>query len=181
MSLSLVSASSGGFQSITADDLKCLQAAQFNHDETYHREIARLTVQRRLTHMTLHFAKYCGRLLGDQEGEEQTIADVFAIALSSANILGLTLTPLAHSETQTATKEDFVRALGIAMGRMSAACEKLDHLEEFPFRQTLRESVSHIAEATLAYSAAKGWNLKSLVTTRLEDVRSRAFLPGLPS
>ena len=180
MSLSLVSASSGGFQPLTADDLKRLQVAQFNHDETYHREIARLPVQRRLTHMTLHFAKYCGRMLGDQEDEEQTIADVFAITLSSANILSLTLTPLAHPEKQP-TRAEFVRALGIAMGRMSAACEKLDHLEDFPFRQTLKESVSNIAEATLAYSAAQGWNLKSLVTTRLNDVRSGAFLPGLTS
>ena len=39
-----------------------LQLEQFEHDEKYHREIARLTTHHRLNHMALHFAKYTGQL-----------------------------------------------------------------------------------------------------------------------
>jgi hypothetical protein len=73
MSLSLVSASGSGFESLSATDLRQLQVEQFSHDETYHREIARLPVQQRLTHMTLHFAKYVGRLLADDSDDSRTI------------------------------------------------------------------------------------------------------------
>jgi hypothetical protein len=178
MMLSLVSANLGGFTPLSALDLQQLQAAQFKHDEVYHREIARLPVQRRLTHMTLHFAKYCGRLLAQEANEQQTIADIFAITLSSANILSLPLAKLLDAEARRSHNSSFVHDLGIATGKMSAACEKLDHLEDFPYRQVLRESVSDIAHATMNYCGTKNWDLKGMVTTRLESVRGKVFLPS---
>jgi hypothetical protein len=178
MTLSLVSANLSGFAPLSVGDLQQLQAAQWHHDETYHREIARLPVQRRLTHMTLHFAKYCGRFAADEVNELQTVADVFAITLSSANILGLTLATIINSEDRPMERADFFRALMMATGQMSAACEKLDHLEDFPYRKVLRENVCGIAKATMGYCETKSWDLKSIVATRLAAVRSKAFLPG---
>ena len=177
MSLSLVSARPDGFEPLSASDLRQLQAQQFQHDETYHREIARLPVQRRLTHMTLHFAKYCGRLADSNVNEQLTVVDIFVIALSSANILGFVLAEPGRTGKQRVSRKVFERDLTIAMGRMSAACEKLDHLEDFPFRSVLRDSVKDIAKVTMAYAENRGWNLKTMVMARLEGVRSRAFLP----
>lgn len=177
MSLSLVSASHLGFRPLTAADLQKLQVEQFRHDETYHREIARLPVQRRLTHMTLHFGKYCGRLFDNKNDEQQTIADIFAITLSSANILGFDLTPLRNSNHESLARNEFVTALVVAMGKMSAACEKLDHLEDYPFKQVLIEGVHQISQATLAFAASQSWDLSSIVVNRLQSVRRKAFLP----
>ena len=78
---------------LSPDDLARLQWEQFEHDEKYHREIARLTVQDRLKHMALHFAKYSGGLAaGPDEAElRRLVTDIFVIALSSANILNVRL------------------------------------------------------------------------------------------
>lgn len=176
MSLSLITTDSGELGSITALELQALQSEQFYHDEKFHREIVRLSVQDRLRHMTLHFSKYVGRLLQAEDGDRQTIVDTFIIALSSANILGLHLS--LESESQPLNRQEFIARLGVATGRMSAACEKLDHLEDFPFRQTLREGVIDITAAVISYSTAQKIDLPQLVRRRLASVRSKAFLPG---
>lgn len=176
MSLSLITTDSCGLGSLTTLELQALQAEQFDHDEKFHREIARLSVQDRLRHMTLHFSKYVGRLLQAEEGERQTIVDTFIIALSSANILGLHLS--LDTESQPLNRQEFIVRLGVATGRMSAACEKLDHLEDYPFRQTLREGVIDIAAAVISYSIAQKIDLPRLVRSRLAGVRSKAYVPG---
>jgi hypothetical protein len=176
MSLSLITTDTSGIGSLTASELQALQAEQFDHDEKYHREIARLSVQDRLRHMTLHFSKYVGRLLEDEKGDEQIIVDTFIIALSSANILGLHLSP--NLPAQSLARQDFISHVGIAAGRMSAACEKLDHLEDFPFRQTLRDGVVAIAVAVMHYSAKQKLDLPKLVRTRLTSVRDKSFVPS---
>src|SRR5437870_3927471 len=77
--------------------LSALQLEQFRHDETYHREITRLTVHQRLNHMALHFAKYVGLIASEahQNSDEQrlnrAIIDGFIIGLSTANVLNLKL------------------------------------------------------------------------------------------
>jgi hypothetical protein len=176
MSLSLITTDKGGLGSLTAFELQALQAEQFDHDEKYHREIARLSVQDRLRHMTLHFSKYVGRLLQSDRGDQQILVDTFVIALSSANILGLHLSP--NEPTQSLNRQEFIARLGVATGRMSAACEKLDHLEDFPFRQTLREGVIDIATAVIGYSIKQKLDLPNLVRDRLVSVRGKAFVPG---
>jgi hypothetical protein len=176
MSLSLITTDKSRIGSLTASELQALQAEQFDHDEKYHREIARLPVQDRLRHMTLHFSKYVGRLLEADKCDEQVIVDTFIIALSSANILGLNL--LADLPVQSLTRQDFIARIGVAAGRMSAACEKLDHLEDFPFRQTLRDGVVAIAVAVMHYSAELKLDLPKLVRTRLTSVLDKSFVPS---
>ena len=178
MSLSLITADAGEIGPLTVSDLHALQSEQFGHDEKFHREIARLPVQDRLRHMTLHFSKYVGRLLQSHSDDQQVIVDTFIIALSSANILGIHLLPTAPRASLS--RQAFIARLGVATGRMSAACEKLDHLEEFPFRQTLREGVTDIAASVMIYSPVQQLELLNLVRTRLASVRGKAFVPGQP-
>ena len=179
MSLSLVSTENNGFRPLSAEDLKLLQAEQFEHDEGYHREITRLPVQKRITHMALHFSKYVGRLFEGAD-DERALTDIFVIALSSANILGIHLQTIEHFE---AAKEDdsrgrFVATLARASGRMSAACEKLDHLEEYPYRPTLSEAVLSISTAAQTFAASKNLDLSAMVRVRLVGVRHKVFKPG---
>ena len=179
MSLSLVSATPDGFHPLTAEEFDQLQLQQFRHDETYHREIARLSVQNRLTHMTLHFAKYAGYLAegGDDQRIRQVATDIFIIALSSGNILNQRFSDVIDLLTaaRDADTMDFVRHLTISSGRMSAACEKLDHLEDFPFRSTIKEGVNDIMKGVLAFCASNKWDLRDLVRMRLEGIRAKSI------
>jgi hypothetical protein len=64
-----------------------LQRAQFDHDERFHREITRLSIEARLKHMALHFCKYTGRFAAvvhspeDSSLRSKTITDTFIISL----------------------------------------------------------------------------------------------------
>jgi hypothetical protein len=179
MSLSLVSATPYGFEPLTTEEFDRLQLQQFRHDETYHREIARLPVQRRLAHMTLHFAKYAGYLAEgcDEARLQQITTDTFVIALSGANILNYRLSEVGNplSGVDVNSEADFARWIVIAAGRMSAACEKLDHLEDFPFRLVIRDGIIVCAKAALAFCAFKNWNASELVRARLKGIKNRSF------
>jgi hypothetical protein len=167
------------------DALERLQLEQFRHDETYHREIARLSTQDRLKHFALHFAKYAGNLAEEQADRarvQRVVVDVFVIATSCANTLNLRL-PEALSQEVAASEpagdaKDFLMALTINAGKMAAACEKLDHLEEFPFRATIRAAALALIQSSILFAEARGWNLEDLVHTRLAAVKEKMIFHG---
>lgn len=147
--------------SSAADELFALQVAQLKHDEFYHREIARLTVHARLNHMALHFAKYVGQLATAIESNDfplirQTITDAFVIALSSSNTLNVSLgaeIPFARDARSVAELgrllldndglgNQLLLSFAVPTGQIARACEKLDHVEGFPFRETIAAGVS---------------------------------------
>ncbi|KZX93920.1 hypothetical protein A3718_08355 [Erythrobacter sp. HI0019] len=165
------------------DDLSRLQWAQFEHDEKFHREIARLTVQDRLKHMALHFAKYSGGLAEGPSEDElcRLVTDVFVIGLSSANILNLKLAD-RHNELSSAANVDgdgdFATKIAIASGRLAAACEKMDHLEAFPFREKITEEVLALLGAAISFADGRGWDLPSMVAKRLQPVKEKNIFYG---
>src|ERR1700692_2758213 len=77
-----------------------LEVEQHHHDETYHREIARLSLHHRLNHMALHFSKYVGKLAAarDSAAMTSTFVDTFIIAMSTANILNVKLWDLLETQ-----------------------------------------------------------------------------------
>lgn len=157
-----------------------LQWQQFEHDEKYHREIARLTVQDRLKHMALHFAKYAGSLADAPQDQvvKRLVTDIVVIAISSANILNLRLSD-QHNALRDGCKEPgLATAIAIAAGRMAAACEKMDHLEAFPFRERISESVLELLSKALTYAEAKGWDVEALVAARLQPVKEKSIFYG---
>lgn len=162
-------------------ELDQLQLEQFEHDETYHREIARLPVQNRLRHMTLHFAKYSGNFaeaqaVDDEEAIQRIATDVFIIGLSTANILNFRLSEaLAHEgkETGEIDRPSLATSLAIHAGRMAAACEKLDHLEDFPFRPAIRAATEKLVQAAIDFAEMRNWNLRHLVQIRLKPIKEK--------
>jgi hypothetical protein len=176
-----------------------LQREQFEHDERFHREITRLSVHARLNHMALHFCKYTGQLAavcvsGDAALRLRTLTDSFIIALSSANILSMNLsehiapnlgyaaTPhdiglhLAGLIQQTAKIDDhwLLVTHAVNAGKMARACEKVDHLEAFPFREELREAVLKLCQTALAGASANNIDLFSAVQERRKEIRARS-------
>lgn len=161
-------------------DFDRLQLEQFKHDEMYHREIARLSTQDRLKHMALHFAKYAGNLAenSDEGMIQKAVTDTFIIAVSTANTLNMRLSDTIGHEPQDGTRADFGRLLTIQAGRMAAACEKLDHLEDFPFRPAIRDATIVLVGASIAEADRSRWNIAELVRTRLTGVKQKMIFHG---
>ena len=182
-----------------ASQLFELQVEQHRHDETYHREIARLTVHHRLNHMALHFAKYAGKVAAAADVDQMTAVyvDVLIIALSTANILNEELWELIESEKKdfpnlSAWATNWVIRSGIhvydtvilltetvrAAGRMAAACEKIDHLEDVPFRMETKASVGRLSALSIAFLVSQDIDPISAVHERLHSVKKRLKLHG---
>lgn len=162
-------------------DWAAVQLAQFKHDEKYHREISRLTVQDRLRHMALHFAKYAGRLQEDCADLtfKRMATDALIIAISSANTLNIDLTAKGLDRVSSnATREAFTKRLAIAAGRMAGACERLDHLEDFPFRAAITAEVLSILSACIDLFDAEGWELAEERENRLAPVKAKSIFHG---
>lgn len=157
-----------------------LQWQQFEHDEKYHREIARLTVQNRLKHMALHFAKYAGNLADAPQDQavKRLVTDIVVIAMSSANILNLRLSDQHNALRGGRGESGFATAITIAAGRMAAACEKMDHLEAFPFRERISEAVLELLSQALAFAEARGWDVEEMVAARLQPVKEKSIFYG---
>lgn len=77
-----------------------VQLQRLEHDEKYHKEIYSLSVQNRITHVCLNFAKYTGQISEIVCSEEsiegndklkRTIVDIFASVTILANILNTKL------------------------------------------------------------------------------------------
>lgn len=173
-----------------------LQVEQHQHDEKYHREIARLSLHHRLNHMALHFAKYAGKIAGANDPIElqDVFVDVLVIALSTANVLNLDLGELlqmdnrefsgllelglAAAERNSSNEVSLLNQFTVATGRIAGACEKIDHLEEINFRAEIRGGVARLAELAIGYIASRGADPAEAVRNRLTGVKRRLKLHG---
>jgi hypothetical protein len=180
-------------------ELFALQVEQHQHDEIYHREIARLSLHQRLNHMALHFAKYTGKIAvaEDSRSVSAVYVDVLVIALSTANIVNVELFDLLEkdgrefaglltfarslaSSMQSVIGDPhaLLRATAVASGRMAAACEKIDHLEEISFRAEIRDCIAQFGSIALAFLSSNGIDPMQAARDRLGAVKKRLKLHG---
>ena len=176
-----------------------MQVEQHDHDERYHREIARLSLHQRLNHMALHFAKYAGKAASARDLRETVpvYVDVLIIALSSANILNVELwdamepknrefpgllafgrTLASDMPAQMQDRDLLLKETVIASGRMASACEKIDHLEDISFRREIGASIAKLGGISLAVISHHGLDPVQAVRERLSDVKRRLKLHG---
>jgi hypothetical protein len=172
-----------------------MQVEQFKHDELYHREIARLTVKERLTHMALHFAKYVGYLshIDSDDRLNRVIVDTFIIALSSANTLNFKVaerlpvnaadfsslrelgSALENSGTSGRDSTSMLRALARPVGHMAKACEAMDHIEAFPFREEISAAVVEIFSFALVAASQSEIDIVNETRSRLRKVKEKSI------
>jgi hypothetical protein len=176
-----------------------LQREQFAHDERFHREIARLNTEARLKHMALHFCKYTGQFATALHNPDtaalrfRTITDSFIISLCSANTLNFDLSKhIAPQLGGAATLRDLglhlasqlypaailddswlLTAHAIHAAKMARACEKIDHLEAFPFREEIQQAVLRLCQIAIIAAHANSLDLASAVQERRKEVRCR--------
>jgi hypothetical protein len=168
------------------DFLPQLQAGQLRHDTVAHQDILHLILPRRLTHFTLHLAKYQAGLHGSlipaaSPTRQRLITDSMIIVLAAANGMKVDLrarisqsstgSVFEANRTRTSTSlTDLVNGYIQSVGRMAKACEALDHLEDFPVRQVLELSVIELALTVGAISQVDGLDLKASVEKRWYEI-----------
>lgn len=177
--------------------LEELQWKQLQHDEKYHKDIWLLSVQQRITHMTLHLAKYSAKLTvaaidKDVDEFKKTVIDCLIIIISSANIFNSRIYDIAISEQEQKLETltdlanllidteqlnagesellDFSKRITFNVGKMCKAVESLDHLEPFPFRQSITECLGLCFRVSLA-------SLYTLTDEKLETLFSNRLIP----
>ena len=172
---------------------------QFAHDERFHREIVHLSTETRLKHMALHFCKYTGQFATVLQNSDtaalrfRTITDSFIISLCSANALNFNLSEhiapqiegaatlrdlglhLARQLYPAATLDDswLLTAHAIHAARMARACEKIDHLEAFPFRDEIQNAALRLCQIAIIAAYANSLDLASAVQDRRKEIRLR--------
>lgn len=185
------------------NELFKLQLEQLKHDQKYHKDIQVLPLHQRLNHMALHFAKYAGRVaeqdkLNDPLPLNKTIVDLFLITLATANMLNMrvadyldiaeggdfsSLKQLGDKLAETAANdyEDrlwLLKAVAIPSGKIAKACETLDHIEPFPYREELSENTIELCSAALIAAAKREINLPHAAKDRLKDVEKKLVFHG---
>lgn len=161
---------------------RTIQLEQFRHDERFHREITRLAVKERLTHMALHFAKYAGYLAEgvDDASYKRVVTDIFVIGVTTANSLNVRLFDALQlrGPIHARNVDDLTQIVTINAGRMAAACEKLDHLESFPYRQTVQDAAVALVAVAICVANQHGWDVRELVRDRLQPVKEKSIFYG---
>lgn len=182
----------------------CLQWSQMRHDQLYHKDIVILPVADRLKHMALHFAKYVGDIADaldskDDEKLRRALIDGYIISLASANALNVDLgkevcTEQTDSEISlmdlglqiakargqlTVDDNGFHRRFAHCTGRLAKACESVDHLEPYPFRDSMKEQVVALFKLFLAEAAIRQLDLAQQSKIRLRAVEERSIFDDL--
>lgn len=178
-----------------------LQLEQRVHDKFYHPDICLLNVHQRLNHYALHFAKYCGRISkadidDDLASLRLALVDTFVIVLAASNTLNLRLseaipelanasdlsdtdTKLAGAVVKAAKKNGLLACYAIYSSEIAKACESVDHLEAYPFREKITAGVVSLGRLVLGESARLGLDLAAEVRRRLAEVKTRSMFHGL--
>ena len=185
------------------DELFTLQLEQLKHDQKYHRDICILPIHQRINHMALHFSKYSGRIAeyygsNDARPLNSTIIDTFIISLVSANIMNILLAdhiPFANDNELNSLKElgsslvdntdyDYrdrswlLKAIAIPSGRLAKACESLDHIDTYSYREQMVKCTAEICVVALVAATTREIDLRQLAKQRLSEVESNLIFHG---
>ncbi|KHL56235.1 hypothetical protein OZ10_09290 [Xanthomonas cannabis pv. cannabis] len=157
--------------------LRRMQSAQRLHDELFHPEIVRLEAGRRIAHLALHLAKYCGdikaaSLEGDESRYRRAIVDSAIIASSAATALHI---DLSVSEFAFSCEDDFEfeDVMVISVGKLAKAVEALDHVEDFPSRRVWSEEFPKIFACAARQIEGWGADVIQSIFARLDFVRKK--------
>lgn len=185
------------------DELFMLQLEQLKHDQKYHRDICVLPIHQRINHMALHFSKYSGRIAESLGGNDvqplhTTIIDTFIISLATANILNIHLAdrvPFANDDRIASLQElgnaledsanyDYrdpawlLKAIAIPSGRLAKACESLDHIDAYPYREEMSKQTVELFTVALVAATKRELDLRQSAKHRLIEAEGKLIFHG---
>lgn len=166
----------------TSINLIQLQQRQYLHDKDFHPDILGLSTADRLKHFTLHNAKYAARFAAEEDSEDSkvflaTLTDAFVIILATANTLlqRLELDKMGSSPKELSRENmtlSFTRRYLSQVGKMAKACESIDHLEAFPFREAITDANLALVKLVWEESSRRNVDLIQAYAKRIDDVES---------
>jgi hypothetical protein len=179
-----------------------LQCNQLDHDEKYPKEITNLSLTDKYKHLTLHLAKYHGQLTQAMAARPANLNDIqrltvdsFIIACSFANNLNVMLaehlmfTPShksfsdygssyrgIHNIKKTKSFRYHVHvSYSLVVSNLATACEKLDHLESYNYKDTFIQNVVHLIKLTMALCNYYKIDLELAIAERRREVQRRSI------
>ena len=141
--------------------LQVLLSRQREHDARYHRDIQGLAIGPRIQHLTLHLAKYVGRLSSLRDDQRtsplvtRTLVDGLIVSMSVCNAIELGAESIATSANEGAklgaTAGDAALSLAVPVGRLAKACEAMDHLEYLDYTREIKSAIRDVLHVLLAF------------------------------
>lgn len=150
------------------------QASQRAHDNAYHPDIVSLGTHRRMTHVTLHLAKYLRVFAASDDAEEyqRVFSDTFIMTTSACNILNLRAASLVQQIDSKLNRDDFLKEYIVSLSVLAKACDAADHIEDYPINRKWKDSVSTFFQLCLARAASLNIDLLQASRNRLKQVES---------
>lgn len=163
---------------MTPYNLYKIQFRQNEHDLKYHKDILSLGTQNRIKHLALHFAKYLGKLIYE-ENSKKTLSDIAICCLSLANALNIQLEITRKKQiTVVKQKKEFIENYIRSISLIAKACESLDHLESYPSRNVLIEESNNIISLIISHLHSVGFTLNDIVEDRWKQIeKNYIFCP----
>lgn len=171
--------------------LQQLQVGQHNHDVAAHQDILYSLAPKKLTHFTLHFAKYQGAISlamksGNTDSLHRALIDSMIIALAAANAMNLDLSGRVREKLKEVSadqseievdklRHDLLLDYVEIVARKAKACEVIDHLEDYPSRPVLERSVVELVILLDRFAQCEQLDLLAAISERWARVEQRAF------
>lgn len=159
-----------------------LQVKQIKHDLYAHRDLFHALLPKKMTHYTLHFAKYQGQLMeamdtDSKEAFEKALVDSLIITIASANAMNLDLDKALKNINVEPLSSPFdaLKKYISTVSKMAKACEVLDHLESYASKDILEKAVYDLFSTIDFLSSSMTSDIVYEVEKRWETIESNNF------
>ena len=158
--------------SVTIEQLVEQQVYQEKHDNFAHFDVFGLRRVDRLKHLTLHLAKYVGRLSDtDDIVIRDTIVDAFLITISIINSIEIDLGKTKLPQPSTAKIR--INRWAPAVGRIAKSCEAMDHLEWLDYRSEISSAALDLLSNIILDTQLLNIDLDKASKKKRADIESK--------
>lgn len=149
------------------------QIRQLEHDKNYHADIFALTLPKRMTHITLHLAKYAYEIakIAESNDVSKSFVDAFIMVVSASNLLKIELADLeidSYSNDEPVFLDEYLKNLKT----LSKACESYDHFEKYSYHDKWNEAVRNLYLSFIIQSSVMNIDIVDEANKRLDEVDS---------
>ena len=149
------------------------QIRQLEHDRNYHGDIFAFSLSKRMTHITLHLAKYAYEVtkVAESNNISKSFVDAFVMVVSAANLLKIELSDL-QVDNQSNNSPIFLDEYLKNLATLSKACESYDHFEKYSYHEKWNEAIQSLYLNFILQSSAINIDIVDEASKRLDEVDS---------
>ncbi|QCR86440.1 hypothetical protein FEF33_11410 [Moraxella osloensis] len=149
------------------------QIRQLEHDKNYHTDIVAFSLPKRMTHITLHLAKYAYEIakVVEHNKSSKSFVDAFIMVVSASNLLKIELADL-RVDSQSNDSPVFLDNYLKNLATLSKACESYDHFEKYSYHDKWNEAVRNLYLSFIIQSSVMNIDVIDEANKRLDEVDS---------